>query len=179
MNKTILGIGLKRIGLILISVSLILFMHWCWQLHLLLTPVKALTDPLADYDHIQITVVNVLDQIDQYEVEEFDGDSRTYYLYLVSVDTEDHGYVVYESRLPSVETLNRQLPMTMEAEVFVLRGEKLALVQKSASNYTSFGTFYPYQVKSLSYDVSSAVFSIILAIVGIVCFINGKKRLAG
>lgn len=41
MNKTIPGIGLKRIGLILISVSLILFCYWCWQLHVLLwTAVK-------------------------------------------------------------------------------------------------------------------------------------------
>lgn len=177
MNKTILGIGLKRIGLILISVSLILFCYWCWQLHVLLLPINVLSDKLVDYDHIRISLVDVLKQIDHYDVKEFDGSIRTYYLYLVSVDTEDHGIVVYESRLSSVDKLKEQLPMTMDAEVFMLRGDKLELAHNNVMEFDAIGNFYPYQIKSLSYDVSSVIFSLIIILIGIGCYIKGRGLL--
>lgn len=177
MNRKILGIGLKRFGIVITGITMISSMLLIIQLFQSTKPVKEIDNSLNDYDHVFVTVVEVLECIDVHEEEELNGQKRNYYLYLVKLDATDN-VVAYETRTSTKYTLQEKMPMTINGEVYRLKGEKLKKAESAIKKANGSYKLLPYQIGSYSNDLRVIVLIVFLLFGGITCFGIGRRLLS-
>lgn len=137
--------------------------------------VVPMTDNLNDYDHIDVTVTEVVTCYDVEEATNLNNETFNEYYYLVKLSDNDN-LVVYKSSV-SANKLEQQLPMRINGNVFNLKGDEYtkAVEAYNKAQLNDYG-FYPYLIQENHYfNVSLIVLLGVILFIAIVCHIIRKN----